>query len=189
MACLEHQRRAANAARLEIDDAADLEGIIGLMIDEGLRAKKTGLFAIGQQENDRPRWRLLFQEVRHFEPDADADAIVAEAGARFDAVIVGADHHGGITRLTGGRSGGEEDVLHKGATRSGSRQRLADIGGAQFRRITEGADLLHQARARLIERRRVNRMRRAVENAAQARDGALGIKLVGRIRAANGVEL
>jgi hypothetical protein len=39
MAGLEHQRRSTHAACFQIYDAADLEGIVGLVVDEGLRAE------------------------------------------------------------------------------------------------------------------------------------------------------
>ena len=181
---LEHHRRAAHAARLEIDDAADGERIVVQVVDEGLRAKQASLLAIGQQEDDALRRLLLLQMMRHLQPHGEADAIIAEAGAGVDAVIVRRQDEGRAFT----RSGGEEDILHKGAARRGSRHRLADIVRAQLGRIAQRADLLQQPCARLVQRAGVDRVRRAVENAAEAFGGALRVELVGRIGLAHAVE-
>jgi hypothetical protein len=56
---------------------------------------RRGFLAIGEQEHHRPCRRVLLQQVRHFQPDGDADAVIAKAGAGFDAVIVRGKHESG----------------------------------------------------------------------------------------------
>ena len=112
MTGLEHHRRSTNAACLEIDDPAYCERIVVLVVRESLRAEQTGFLPVGQQEDDRLRRRLPPQVIRHFQPDGEANAIVAKPGAGVDAVIVRRENKGGAFRW----ACREEDVLHEGAT-------------------------------------------------------------------------
>ena len=184
MAGLEHHRRAAHAPRFEIDDAAHREWIVVLVVNKGLCAEQAGFLAIGQQKNDTLRRRLPLQVMRDLQPHGEADAIVAKAGAGVHAVIVRRQNESGTIR----RSCSEEDVLHESAARRISRHRLAHIVSAKFRRITQRPDFLQQSCACLIQRAGINRVRCAVENAAQAFDGALRVELVRRIGLSHAVE-
>ena len=120
---------------------------------------------------------LLLEVVRDFEPDGDADAIIAKAGAGFDAVIVSSEDQGRAFL----RTSREEHVLHEGAARGRARQRLADIGGAQFRRVAERADFLEQPGARLVERSGIDGVGRAIQHTAEAVERALRVELLGRV--------
>ena len=119
-----------------------------------------------------------------FQPHGEADAIVAETGAGVDTVIVrGEDESGAFAGPCT-----EEDVLHEGAADRALGHCLAGIVGADFRRVAKRADLAQQARAGFIQRGRVDRMRRAVEDLAEAVDGAGDVELVRRVGLAWGVE-
>ena len=184
VAGLEHHRRAAHAARFEVDDAADGKRVVLPVVDKRLRTEQAGLLAIGQQENHRPRGWLLLEVVGDLEPDGEADSIIAKAGAGVDAVIVCGEDQGRAFL----RAGGEEDVLHEGATGGASRQRLADIRGAQFGRIAERADLFEQAGAGFVQRGGIDRMRRTIEHAVETLKRARGVELFRGVGRADRIE-
>ncbi len=86
----EHHRRAADSARLDIDQRSDV-GRQRIAIDERAGAVEAIFLPFVEQQDDRMRGRPRLEVGRDFEQGGDADPVIGRAWPGRSAVIMGVE--------------------------------------------------------------------------------------------------
>jgi hypothetical protein len=184
---LEHVRQPARAAALDVQNDAHFAREI-LVGEECLRAEEAGLFAVGDQEEQRIAMPLAARGARDLEQRGDPGAVVRGARSGADGVVMGHQYDGiGAPRVR--RAG--DDVLDHRTDRQGiageaaldrrlvsecvetRRDPVANArvrgGGDRMRHLLGQQIAQHgrRARGRELPRRRAFRLRRRTSPAPQ----------------------
>ena len=146
----EHDRRAGDAARLEVDDRVHA-GSKRIAIEEGAGAEQAHFLAFVEQEGDRTGEALAAQQMRDLQHRRGADPVVARARACEGAIVVRDEEN--VLALR--RADRGDEVADPGAgDRAAAGEAVAGeiVGDARIE--ADGAHLREQALAHRIARRR-----------------------------------
>ena len=170
LAGFEHHGRTAGAARFEVHHQADLFHQ-RMMLQKALGAQQPAFFAVGEQEDHVvAQARAGQQGAQRFELQGHGMAVIADAGAGGDRIVMPGEHH----RLAAGNAGqSRHNVVHRGGAVRGTPARVDHDSGLHLRLHAQGGELLHDIVAHRVVRRAADRMRHTRES-PQMDEGARG---------------